>query len=226
MPFLPGPHGPIPVLVREPSEPRGTVFVFHGLHASKETQDKELQSLAAAGFRAVGVDAPGHGERPELEGPGEGDFFVRLLHLVTLAVDEVPTLLDAFPGPHGLVGISFGAYLTFAAASETRVRAAVPILGSPDWTRRAAPGPPVPPHLAARSPHRSPERLAHTAVFAWNAGRDVHVPAEPARRFVEALPGRGHQYREYPESDHFMRPEDWEDGWSRTLQHLARWLGD
>lgn len=221
---LEGPRGPIPLLVREPAAPRGTVFLFHGLYACKETHEKELASLAGAGFRAVGVDAPEHGERKVSAAPAEEDFHVRFLELVLAAVEEVPALLEAFPGPHALVGISFGGYISFAAASDPRVRAAVPILGSPDWTRRSSPGPEIPASLAARSPHRAPERLAHAAVFAWNAGRDVNVPAEPARRFMEGLPGQGHAYREYPESDHFMRGEDWEDGWARTLQHLARWL--
>jgi len=48
---------------------------------------------------------------------------------------------------------------------------------------------------------------------------DQHVSAQPAQDFLGHLQNTEGQfeYREYPESDHFMRPQDWEDGWSRTL---------
>ena len=45
------------------STPRPVVLFYHGLHSTKETHRKELESLATRGFLAVGVDAVGHGER-------------------------------------------------------------------------------------------------------------------------------------------------------------------
>ncbi|MBI2265239.1 MAG: hypothetical protein HYU64_08710 [Armatimonadetes bacterium] len=42
---------------------KGTILFYHGLSAAKETNLKELRSLADAGFLAVGLDNIGHGER-------------------------------------------------------------------------------------------------------------------------------------------------------------------
>ena len=60
--------GPAPTLVvhvgsADAAAARGTVIVHHGLSGQKEVHGRELVSLAAAGFLAVGVDAVGHGER-------------------------------------------------------------------------------------------------------------------------------------------------------------------
>lgn len=206
----------VPVLEVVPEgDPRATVLVYHGLTACKETQRKELHDLAFAGYRAVGVDAVGHGERRR---PGPGTHR-EVIEIVDATAAEVPRLLDRLgEGPFAIAGISMGGYVTFAAASrEPRLRTAVSILGCPDWTVRGA----LPPDLASRSPHLRPEGFAHCRVFAWNAGRDVHVPPGPAREFLARLPGR-HLYLEYPESEHFMREADWEDGWARTLS----WLGE
>ena len=41
----------------------GTVLFHHGFTVDKQAQLPELQTLAAAGYLAIGVDASGHGER-------------------------------------------------------------------------------------------------------------------------------------------------------------------
>lgn len=205
----------VPVLEVLPNGPaRGTVLVYHGLAAAKETQRKELHALASAGYRAIGVDAVGHGERA---GPNP-QTHADVIALVEATAAEVPRLLDGLgEGPFAIAGISMGGFIAFAAAArEPRLRAAIPILGCPDWTFRGE----LPAELAARSPHHRPEAYAHCRVFAWNAGLDEHVPPGPAREFLARLPGR-HLYREYAESGHFMREQDWEDGWDRTLAWLA-----
>lgn len=187
------PHGPYP----------GTVLLYHGLKADKSTHRKELEQLAERGFLAIGVDAHGHGQRSRSGSAGAG-----ILDLVRPTVAEIPGLLEGLAsmeqtGPFGITGISMGGYIAFAAPQlSDRLRAVVPILGSPVWER------------SQDSPHLHPEPYRQTALFAWNAGRDVNVPPGPAREFVARI---GQTYREYPESDHFMRAEDWEDGWQRTL---------
>ncbi len=188
------PHGPYP----------GTVLLYHGLKADKSTHRKELTQIAERGFLAIGVDAHGHGER-KTEGQG-------FLELVRPTVAELPMLIERLSqmedtGPFGVTGISMGGYIAFAAPRATRrVRAVVPILGSPVWPD------------SDDSPHLEPEAYQGVALFAWNAGQDVNVPPGPAREFTRAI---GQTYREYPKSDHFMRPKDWEDGWRRTLD----WFG-
>ncbi len=226
--------GEAPLLLTLPPGPaerfRGTVLVYHGLHSNKEAQRNEYPSLAAEGFLTVGVDAPGHGARA-----GDGVAIHELLYVVRDAIDEVPAILDRLTdllgercGPFGMTGISMGAYITFGAASiEPRLQAVVPILGSPDWTRLDHG---VADHVLEHSPHRRPQAFPPTALLAMNAGRDTNVPPAPARQFVdslrpyyESMPQRL-DYIEYPESAHFMREEDWNDLWSRTVAWMRRWL--
>lgn len=186
------PNGPYP----------GTVLLYHGLKADKSTHRKELEQLAGRGFLAIGVDAHGHGQRAT---PGDTRGF---LELIRPTVAEIPGLVEGLAsmeqtGPFGITGISMGGYVAFAAPQVSdRLRAVVPILGSPRWEG------------SDDSPHLHPERYRSTALFAWNAGQDVNVPPGPARELVTRI---GQTYREYPESDHFMRAQDWEDGWQRTL---------
>ena len=61
-----GPYGDIPLLLmhgRRGGKFRGTVLLYHGLGASKDSNRAELASLADKGFLAVGIDAIAHGER-------------------------------------------------------------------------------------------------------------------------------------------------------------------
>jgi hypothetical protein len=194
------------------------VLFYHGLHSDKDTHRKELESLAAHGFLAVGVDAVGHGERriPDLSSfLNRDELMTQVAKLLRPSVEEVPLLVECLAAeghsPIGLGGISFGGMLAFAAvAREPRLAAAVAILGDPRWCRP------------------DPSAYAGTPLFAWNGGRDQHVDAAGAREFIRELqqlhPKGRFEYREYPQSDHFMEPDDWTDGWSRTLswfeQHL------
>jgi dienelactone hydrolase len=194
-------HGPYP----------GTVLLYHGLKADKGTHRKELEQLARSGFLAIGVDNHGHGQRalPDLAAFMAGDTHQNFLKLVRPTVAEIPFLIERLAamedtGPFGLTGISMGGYVAFAAPLATkRLKAVVPILGSPLWQE------------STDSPHLHPDGFKDVALFAWNAGCDVNVLPGPARDFTREI---GQTYVEYPESDHFMRPEDWEDGWQRTLE--------
>lgn len=208
---------PLLTLAEEPGS-RPAVLFYHGLQSDKETHRKELESLAARGFLAVGVDATGHGERrmPELS-PflNRGELMTQVAKLLRPSVEEVPLLVDYLlaegHGPIGLAGISFGGMLAYgAAAREPRLRAVVAILGDPRWCE--------------------PDRAdyARTPLFAWNGGRDQHVDPRGSREFIadlqRAYPEGRFAYREYAASDHFMEPEDWNDGWARTLAWFERHL--
>lgn len=187
------------------------VLVYHGLGSHKEVQLKELNWLADAGFLAIGVDAVGHGERrwPDFEARMRTGSRAALNEMVQRTVDEIPALVthlserfhtDRF----GITGISMGGFITFAAVPvESRLRAAVPILGSPELA----------------SPN-----FPHTPLLALNAGQDQHVPPEPARTFVQQLRRENAAYHEYPESDHFMREQDWNDVWAKTINWFQRFL--
>jgi dienelactone hydrolase len=217
---------------------RGSVLVYHGLGSQKETQDKELVSLAQRGFLAVGIDAVGHGERRYRDFDvlmKSDNFHLDVLKMVRQTADEVPRVIEALRrqsdglGKIGLTGISMGGCIAFAAAvNETQLAAAAPILATPDWSfggRRA-----LTQEWRQDSPHLTPERFYPLPMLIMNAGRDQHVSPEPARAFVEKARAYYRQtpdhlvYREYPESDHFMRPQDWDDLWQHTIEWFERFL--
>lgn len=203
----------------------GCVLVLHGLHSSKERNLKELESLAAEGFLAVAIDAPGHGARfdPTLESRLAADFDPAFRAIVASHVQEIPGVLDEITRASGctrfgLTGISMGGYAAFLIAGcDRRLTAVAPILGSPLF---ALDDP--------DSPHRNPERFFPVALLAQNAGLDESVPAGPTRAFMRELATRYEDapsriaYHEYPRSGHFMEPEDWDLLWARTVDWFRR----
>jgi hypothetical protein len=233
--------GRIPVIkLHDEPRPRPAVVVLHGLGADVDVQRKELISIAAHGLTAVGIDAPHHGARrdgwldeywrlpPEQSHP-------RILRLVREATPEVSRVIDHLlwegHGPIGLVGISMGAYTGLAAAAQDpRIRATVSILGSPDWAPRRGPVTDEMRELMAHAPVHRPTDVARNPLLLLNAGRDESVPPNRARDFAQRLseqhPGLALHvsYVEYPESEHLMRPDDWNDLWRRTLGFLCRHL--
>ncbi|MGE0492297.1 MAG: dienelactone hydrolase family protein [Vulcanimicrobiota bacterium] len=206
---------------------RGVVLVYHGLFADKETQRKELETLGRRGYLAVGVDAFGHGERrdPQLREKMAGpDSKKAFLELVRATVGEVPRLVRLIralldkPTNFGITGISMGGYICYGALQlEPSLKAAVPILGSPQWG-------------GDDSPHRQLDRFWPVALLAQNAGQDRNVPPDQSRQLVDQLRPRYQQdperlaYHVYPDSDHFMREQDWRVLWERTLDWFDKYL--
>lgn len=231
--------GRIPVLkMHHEPRPGPAVLVLHGLGSNSDVQRKELASLADWGLAAAGVDAPHHGWRwdgqvEEMMRLGLPHYHERLLRLILESTPDVSRVIDhlVYEGhwPIGLVGISLGAYTALSvAARDERVRATVSILGSPDWAPREGPVTDELRELMRHAPVHTPEQTARHALLLMNAGRDQLVPPHHARDFARMLweryPAQGvhvHHY-EYPESDHFVRAEDWGDLWWRTL-HFLRW---
>jgi uncharacterized protein len=234
-------HGEAPLQLIYPDGPGpfpGTILVYHGLGACKEVQRPECRILADHGFLAVGVDAWGHGARglPELESLLRGpDTHRTLLEMVHRSIEEIPAIVDGLTallgpatGPLGIMGISMGGYIVFGATSrERRIRAAVSILGSPDWTVGAKGDE----WLLGESPHLRAQTFAPTALLMINAGLDTSVPPLASRAFAEALapcyqatPDRL-RYLEYPHSGHFMRDVDWHDAWRVSVSWARRFLG-
>ena len=69
---------------------RGTLLFYHGFVASKESQFKELDSLARAGFLAIGVDNVGHGARRYPDFRPQDFFPVALLSQNAARDENVP----------------------------------------------------------------------------------------------------------------------------------------
>lgn len=227
----------VPLLIVSRADPktaaeRGCILVFHGLGASKDAQLKELEALARQGFLAVGVDNVGHGERryPDFDRRLSQDnleFSENFLRSVRETARELPQLLDelvreglAREDRIGALGISMGAFIVYTAVTlEPRLKAAVAIVGSPEW-----------PLELPESPHRQPGRFDRVRLLSQTAGRDTVVPAHAARAFHERLKKRYSDadarfaYAEYPDSDHLLEA-DWDRLWARSLgwfqKHLA-----
>jgi uncharacterized protein len=226
--------GAAPALIARPSSarlPLPTVLWFHGFTAGKVTHRPELAALAKAGFLAVGIDATGHGERrlPDFEERFSGtreESDRELYALVAETVAEVPEILDILCGAGladeariGAAGVSMGGMITYGAiTTDSRIRAAVALLATPEW-----------PHPA--SPHLKSDRFFPTALFSLTAGRDETVSPASARALHLELEQR---YRRHPErlryveiedSLHMMTPEDWVWSIRESVGWLSRYTG-
>lgn len=232
----------VPVLVMAPERCKGAVLLYHGLGATKEVQRKEMAWLAEAGFAAVCVDAPHHGERDDglleaIEEMSDADAHPRVLNIVREAIGEIPELVDhcmrEYSNNVGVCGISLGGFIAYGAIpAEPRLKAAAPILGSPDWKPKDGEPSDELRQLLEQSPARFPDLFAPCALFAANAGKDIFVPPAASRAFVETLqkvyrhfPERL-RYVEYSESEHFMREQDWNDLWRQIIDWFDRFLAE
>lgn len=213
-----------PLLLAVPSgvpRPMPAVLWFHGLSVDKETHRKELEQIARAGFLAVGVDAAGHGERrlPDLDARidvSREETIRFMLGLVEQTAREVPAIVRALV-EGGLAdaervsaaGISMGGYLLYRSVITTpSLRAAVAILGSPEWPE-------------GDSPHRHLDAFRRIALLSITAEHDENVPPAPARELHRRLGESDRtRYVELPGAVHLMSAEDWE----RTMDETLRWL--
>jgi len=160
----------------------GTILLYHGFGASKESCIPVLSRFASGGFLAVGIDGVGHGERryvdfdarfpplvPHLK--GNVQLEAAFLEVVRATVREVPATLDAllhqhwaYPEQIGITGLSFGGFVSYAAVvADSRIQAAAPVIGSPEWK---LPWP--------DSPHLHPDRFYPTALLSQTAGLDTN----------------------------------------------------
>ena len=216
---------------------RGTVLVYHGFGADKSRLAELAGALADAGFLAVSVDIVGHGERrlpdwdevfsekrwADAEEATEAEF----LALLRATAAEVPAIVDhlvalgrAHEGRLGITGRSMDGEISYAAVlAEPRIRAAAPMVGSPEWT---LPWP--------DSPHRHAERFYPVPILSHGAELDEYVPARYIRDFHDRLTPLYAQspqrlrYVEYPGVGHYLTPALWEQTYRRVVAWFERWL--
>ncbi len=110
----------------EKAAEKGTILFYHGLKACKETNMKELVSLAERGFLAAGIDNAGHGERSysdlEERMKKNNSFEETFLTMVRQTSEEIPLVIDELvkkgitdPEKIGVCGISMGGYITYGS---------------------------------------------------------------------------------------------------------------
>ncbi len=216
----------------------GTILFYHGFGASKETSVPMLSRLATAGFLAVGIDGIGHGERRYVDFDarfpsvashlmGNAQLEAAFLEVVRATVREVPGILDALLHQHwaspkqiGISGLSFGGFVSYAAVvADKRIRAAAPVVGSPQWK---LPWP--------DSPHLHLDRFYPTALLSQTTGLDTNQPPGAVRAFHQQLapyyvqaPERL-RYIEYPNSPHELRRQDEEEAWNAVVNWFEIFL--
>jgi dienelactone hydrolase len=234
--------GDVPALLRYRGSPEraaehGTVLFYHGFGGTKERAEDYLTALAKAGFLAVGLDAVGHGERryPDFavrfdDGRWDTHFEeveTRFLQLLDDTAAEVPSVNNellargwARADRIGISGRSLGGCVCYAAVlADDRIRAAVSIAGSPEWTLPRA-----------HSPHHHPDGFFPAAVLSLAAELDEHCPPAQIRAFHAELEPRYTcepdriSYVEYPEVGHFLTPELNADTRRRAAAWFQRWL--
>lgn len=218
----------VPLLLAREEGARGPlplVLWFHGFTVDKEVNRAELERLAAAGFLAAGVDAAGHGERrlPDFEARLDEPpdrVFRTMLELAARTADEVPSVVRALaeegaadPERVAVVGVSMGGYVVYRAVGvDPTIRAAVAILGSPEWPE-------------GDSPHRHRDALHRTALLSITAEKDENVPPDGARRLhremaAERPDSSRHRYVELPGAQHLVNGEKW----AALVDETVRWL--
>jgi hypothetical protein len=228
----------IPVLYSEISNPRAVMVLGHGLEASKEAQIPELEKLERAGYGCLIIDAPHHGERQTglLQVMDRVDEMIKhdlYLTILDAAGREMPLILEyarkTWNVPVGVGGISMGGFTAFSSAMrDPGPDFIVSLIGSPDWYAYSG--------KIKREEFLCPRffpaqyhlRYHKTPILAITAGRDEVVLPNPTREFVRELEirysgtGQLFELKDYPESGHFMRDEDWNDAWQTVIAWLKK----
>tara|TARA_R110002096_G_scaffold16850_17_gene57342 strand:- start:2449 stop:3108 length:660 start_codon:yes stop_codon:yes gene_type:complete len=197
-------------------ELRASVILLHGYASRASVHSEDGMAFVNDGTEVVMPDAPGHGSRDDgrlariAELP-DGPRHAAIHDIAREWIGELPGLVanckQRGSKRIGLVGISMGGFAALGALAPPCPFAAIAaVLAAPTLLEPTLHDP------ATVTPGQPP-------VLLGLAGQDTAVPPEPGRRFAEEY---GAELHEYPESEHFMRGEDWHDLWNRTAAFL-RW---
>lgn len=144
-----------------------------------------------------------------------------MLQCVDATIDELPAAISSLVATHhadadrlSVVGVSMGAFLVYRAIQRaTPLRAAVALLGSPEWP--AAFGPPLTP-----LPTRGVPLLSVTAEH------DLSVPPDAVRRLHERLAHTDdvspHGHHELAGSGHLTSAAHWAEAMHATMSWLQQ----
>lgn len=224
----------VPALITSRGIGGSVVINLHGLDVSKEVNITDMGRLESAGLWSVTIDAPHHGERSDgyldiMRNANRREAYLMLLSIINQEAAEVANLVNFYKSQGKKVavsGISMGAYATYALMMINRQPDLfVTFMGNPDFRYK---GSSVYTYLEKSGPIDDIENIFPANLFIVNAGSDDIVDPDGARRFYNAIKPyykdspEKLEYREYPESGHLMRPEDWFDAWDALIARLKR----
>ncbi|MGG1555160.1 alpha/beta hydrolase family protein [Paenibacillus ferrarius] len=191
------------------------VFLNHGTTCDATSMLPMGLPLAQAGFFTVLVDARFHGRR-RLEHFNETFFnramYKRLyLQMLLDTVDDISAIIDDLQTDEradaervGISGISQGGFVSFVAITrEKRIKAAAPLVASPDLTDTWGHSLPfvelesdLQEEILRHSPLRNYEAIPPVALLVQNGNADPIVPVGGVRKLNEHLK---ELYKEMPE---------------------------
>lgn len=226
----------LPAIYSGEQAAKSVVIVLHGLGVSKEVQIPELQRLMATGHFAIAVDAPHHGERKDGylqlmdNQPTEYEKHLMMLKIVFQQAVEVEAMVDFYQKQGkkvAVVGISMGGFTTFALLrGKTRPDLCAPFLASPDFRCPNRPDKMPESIMEKAGPADYLDEAFPTPIFMINGGQDNIVSSSHAKNFHLKLQKRYSKepqrldFHEFPESEHFMRPNDWYAAWEKLQDRL------
>ncbi|MCU0689013.1 MAG: alpha/beta fold hydrolase [Phycisphaerales bacterium] len=199
----------VPALIAHPdwTTPRPTVIWMHGRTVSKELDNGRYLRWIRAGFAAVALDLPGHGERFEaaLQSP------TRTLDVLTQMVGEIDHVIEALADGSvseanvfdldrlAIGGMSAGGMCALRRCCEPHQFAAITVEGTAGNLERLylEPTTPLAPKLVMHDPSkvRGLSAMANMArwrpipLLALHSEADAVVPVGCMTSFVEALGG-------------------------------------
>ena len=193
--------------------------------------------LAGRGCFCVSVDAVWHGERRDEKLDimlGTSLYKEYYLNMLLEMADDMSRLIDYYGGDPradisrtGMTGISQGGYVAYMTMiRDDRIKAAAPLIGSPDLTDKYGcsleweeTDPAVRERVCGEMPLAHCERMVKTALLVQNCNDDDVVPVSGVRRLNDRLrplygnDGR-YMYMEYKgghncSREMIRRAEDW-----------------
>ncbi len=181
------------------------VILNHGTGGNRLQMLEMGARLAERGCFCVLVDAVWHGERGDdklrmmLETSLYKEYY---LDMLLLMAEDMSRIIDYYSGSEmadvsrtGMSGISQGGYVAFMTMTkDSRIKAAAPIIGSPDLTDKYGNSldwddtdPVVRERVIAEMPLTHYEKMAGTALLIQNSTEDTVVPVTGTRRLNEKL---------------------------------------
>ncbi|HZT64423.1 MAG TPA: dienelactone hydrolase family protein [Acidimicrobiales bacterium] len=230
---VPTADGPMPVYRARPDgSPRGGVLVVQEAFGVNSHIEDVTRRFAAEGYLAM---APHFFHRSGGGTVAYGDFGAVMPHFKELSDERILADIDATLGAFsedgvsldrvGVVGFCFGGRVSFLAAVDRSLGAAVGFYGGGIVSGRSD----VMPALVDRIGEM------YTPWLGLFGDRDAHIPVDDVEKLKAALKDNAKVDAEvvrYPDADHGFHcderesyhPDSAADGWKRTLEWLSNHL--